>query len=294
MYPEHEWHNWRFNEPVPQEYWQKSGNLTKFFTWIAGKIGYNSMDDWYNITLEDICNYQHGKDLMYHYFSGSPFVALQLAYPDHNWLPWKFRKTPKRFWAKRENHLSFFCWLGKELGYQSMDDWYNVTHDDIHRHGGFHLLQHYDDCLLTALQSVYPEHKWIPWKFGQTPKGYWGQHPNQFRYIKWLGEQLGYQAVDDWYKVTQEDIYSYGGGGLLVDYYNNSPSKLLESMYPDHNWIPWKFGQTPKQFWKHLLEDPAEKRKLLNWLSERLGVRELSDWYRVSLTQIRHYANDFG
>ena len=52
--------------------------------------------------------------------NGSPFQALQAAYPEHEWLPWKFSNTPKGFWEKKENQKKFFDWLGKEIGYKDI------------------------------------------------------------------------------------------------------------------------------------------------------------------------------
>lgn len=68
--------------------------------------------------------------------------------------------------------------------------------------------------------------------------------------------------MDDWYNVTQEDIHIFGGAAFLHQYYNNSPFKALQSVYPEHSWMPWKFGQTPKGIW-----DKTENQKeFFNWL----------------------------
>ena len=224
------------------------------------------------------------------YYNGSPSKALQSVYPEHNWMPWKFGHAPKGFWEKHENQREFFDWLGNQLGYHSMDDWYNVTQEDIHKHGG-------KDCCMTITMILHQKH------FNQCIQNTIGCHGSldmlpkdsgrnmriRRQFFKWLGNQLGYHSMDDWYNVTEEDIHKHGGGGLLNDYYNNSPSKALQSVYPEHNWMPWKFGQAPKGFREKLLHDPEEKKKLLHWLSDKLSIRELDDWYRVSLNQIRQY-----
>src|SRR5689334_7486762 len=109
-------------------------NHKKFFDRLAKRLGYYSLDDWYNITLEDIQRYG-GAIRIHDYFNNSPSKALLTVYPEHNWMPWKFRMSPRGFWEKSEHHLQFFNWLGEQLGYHSLDDWYNVTQEDIHRHG---------------------------------------------------------------------------------------------------------------------------------------------------------------
>ena len=72
------------------------------------------------------------------------------------------------------------------------------------------------------------------------PKKFWIQPQNQKKFFHWLMEQLGYKCMDDWYKVTVEDIHKNGGSGPL-DHYNNSRSKALMNIYPEHNWELNKF-----------------------------------------------------
>src|SRR5690242_4709535 len=50
----------------------------------------------------------------------------------------------------------------------------------------------------------------------------------QREFMDSLGEQLGFQKMEDWYKVQRKDIVNKGGGVFLADY-NDSPSRLLQS-----------------------------------------------------------------
>src|SRR5690349_6915619 len=93
-------------------------------------------------------------------------------------------------------HKRFFDRLAKRLGCHSREDWYNVKLEVIIKHGGQRVLQCYNNSPLNALQSVFPEHNWIPWKFGQVPQGFWEKRENQLEYFSWLGEQLGYRSMD--------------------------------------------------------------------------------------------------
>src|SRR5438132_981027 len=99
----------------------------------------------------------------------------------------KFQKVPKYFWSKGQNQKQFFDWLGTHLGYKEMEDWYNVRQENIHKCGGKELLSgYYNNSPSKALQSVYGEHTWVLWKFGQTPKGFWKKIENQRQYFDWL------------------------------------------------------------------------------------------------------------
>src|SRR5690349_9956329 len=73
---------------------------------------------------------------------------------------------------------------------------------------------------------------------------------------------------------------------LLKRYYNASPSKALQAVYPHHQWLPWMFHK----FTKSMLSRTDEKQ-LLDWLSPKLHIKTLDDWYRVSIKQIRQIAS---
>ncbi len=56
--------------------------------------------------------------------------------------------------------------------------------------------------------------------------------------------------------------------------------KLLSNVYPEHKWLPWKFQQqVPMGYW----EDPSNQKKFLDWAATELEIKEMSDWYNVTL-----------
>ena len=58
--------------------------------------------------------------------NNSLYQLLSNVYTEHEWIPWKFTKTPKGFWNDTNNQRSFVQALGKELGINEMSDWYKV------------------------------------------------------------------------------------------------------------------------------------------------------------------------
>ncbi len=87
---------------------------------------------------------------------------------------------------------------------------------------------------MSLLQNVYPDHKWVFWWFNSVPWGSWDKKENQREYMDSLGRKLGYQTMEDWYKITWEEMYNLGGSGLLKKH--GSRLKLLKSVYPNHKW----------------------------------------------------------
>ena len=41
--------------------------------------------------------------------------------------------------------------------------------------------------------------------------------------------------LDDWYNINTQNIIEYGGSRLLQNEYNSSISKMIKSIYPNHN-----------------------------------------------------------
>lgn len=240
IYPEHQWVLRKFGN-TPRGFWGDKDLQRKFFNWLGAQLGYKTMDDWYNITLQGICKHG-GYGLLSVYYGNSTLKALQGVYPEHNWVPWKFGYSPQGFWEKQENRKQFFDWLGIQLGYKDMNDWYNVTVDHFRKNGGGGLLtSYYSTSPSNALQVIYPSHNWMPWKFAQAPRGFWEKQENWRRFFDWLGTQLGYKDMNDWYTVTLDGICRNGGQALMQLYFNSSPAKALQAVYPEHHWIADKF-----------------------------------------------------
>src|SRR5689334_18676447 len=104
-----------------------------------------------------------------------------------------------------------FDWVMAQLGYKCMEDWYNVTVENIHKNGGGSLLNRYKGSPSLALQSVYPEHNWELERSSHKPRNFWKNKENQKNLLDCLHNQFGHKCMEDWYNVTAEDIQKNGG-----------------------------------------------------------------------------------
>lgn len=50
-------------------------------------------------------------DLIRHYGDGSISKLVMNIFPEHHWLPWKFRVAPRYFWDAPCNRLRFMKYL---------------------------------------------------------------------------------------------------------------------------------------------------------------------------------------
>jgi hypothetical protein len=71
-------------------------------------------------------------------------------------------------------------------------------------------------------------------------------------------------------------LIELGGSSLFKN--NASLSLLLSEMYPDYEWLPWKFASRPHNFW----DDMKNQRKFLDWIAKEQNVKDMSDWYDIT------------
>jgi hypothetical protein len=58
--------------------------------------------------------------------------------------------------------------------------------------------------MFTMLSTVYPEYKWLPWKFVKTKNNFTKEQSNHKELVDDLGKQLNIKELSDWYKITNE------------------------------------------------------------------------------------------
>lgn len=62
--------------------------------------------------------------------------------------------------------------------------------------------------------------------------------------------------------------------------YHMSLPNILTSLYPDHNWLPWKFVSMPNSssYWT----DIKNQRMFLDWVSQELFFKNYDQFYSVT------------
>jgi hypothetical protein len=92
--------------------------------------------------------------------------------------------------------------------------------------------------------SAYPEHPWVPWKFSRVETGFWDDLTKQRQLYDWIYQELKLSSMDDWYRVTFHQLRTHYAAGLLQNYYDNSPPRALQTIYPEHKWDQARFYQS--------------------------------------------------
>jgi hypothetical protein len=68
------------------------------------------------------------------------------------------------------------------------------------------------------------------------------------------------------------------GGISMLTKYQGSIMSLLCAVFPEYEWLPWRFDTLPGSYW----EDTKNQRKFVEWAAKQLNIKEMSDWYHIS------------
>jgi len=174
--------------------------------------------------------------------------------------------------------------LGSKLGIdeKDIDAWYDVDAKRFEEIGGNDLVSKYGS-LWALLSTVYPERKWLAFKLGKVPHGYWTSVDHQREFLENVAPQLKVNKgdIDGWYGVSGAALKRLGGGSIL-NLYDRSLSKLLMAVYPNHSWDLAKFSKRPQNYWASV----ENHRKFMDDLGKKLKLRDLDGWYSVSIIDL--------
>eukprot|EP01118_Nematostelium_gracile_P004886 TRINITY_DN15820_c0_g1_i1.p1 TRINITY_DN15820_c0_g1~~TRINITY_DN15820_c0_g1_i1.p1 ORF type:complete len:269 (+),score=66.23 TRINITY_DN15820_c0_g1_i1:109-807(+) len=87
--------------------------------------------------------------------------------------------------------------------------------------------------------------------------------------------------MEDWYSITKKEIRE-NGGKLVLEKYDDILFRLLSNVYPNHDWIIWKFDRIPIQVWR----SKKDFSSAIHYIEKELRLTALDDWYRVSTHEI--------
>jgi hypothetical protein len=234
FFPKYAWKEWLF-ESLPADFWVEAENRRRYLEWLGIQLEYHTPADWYQLTIADFQTY-HGADLLHTYYHNSPAAAVREYFPDEDWQDWLFRPLPSAFWEDIGHRRQYLAWLGKQLGYQTKEEWHQLTTADFTRYQGADLLrQYYQGSPVAAVREYFPDNAWYEWLFGPVPSTFWAEAVHRRQYLVWLGAQLGYQTNADWYGLTAHDFVMHHGQELL-DYYQQLPFLAVLDVFSEETW----------------------------------------------------------
>ncbi len=266
---------------LPIYFWEDEQNHKRYIQWLGRELGVEKMEDWYKVTIQDF--YDRRGERFLEYYENSYTKALQTHFPKFDWKPWLFRQAPSGYWHDLENCRKYVKWFEKQSGFKSKKDWYEIRQDDIYALQGSGMLNHFACSVQQLVSAIYPDHDWKPWLFTQVTKNFWPQNENRIAYMQWLEKKLRYKKPNDWYRITKLDFIHNQGASLMQMGYK--PIALIRELYPDQEWLQWRFIQVSQGYWK----EKANRIAYLKWLKLQLGYRSTDDWFKIKNQDFAHH-----
>jgi hypothetical protein len=275
IYNDIPWNVHEFDK-VPNGYWNDKKNHRTWMDFIAEKYKVDRNEDWYEVCEYEACEWIGRSPINTHY-AGSHVIALIKIYSDSEWHPWRFQRTFHGYWNSMENRRKYFDWLEDLWNMNSKDEWYDVFESRVStNHGNGLLWEYYSGSLSLAIMDVYPEYPWQPWKFQRSPRGFWDNDTNLKEILERIAEEINIRGGDDWYEISSRCISATIGRKLSRNY-GNSPQRILNFLYPDTLWLPWKFQKVPRGYWNR----KSNRKFFYEWIEDRLGIQRGEEWYEV-------------
>lgn len=184
----------------------------------------------------------------------------------------------KRNWIIKDNIHKAMNEIGKKLNFNTIEDWYNLTRKDVINLGYPTLIKYAEESPMNLVSIHFPEYDWKPWLFKHRPRKFWLKKDSLERYYAWLKEKLNIQTTEDWYKVGCDEVKKYCGHGF--DHHKN-----LQLFYPNYEWKPWLFKNSPKKIWN----DPKIRKQYFEWLKKELKISNYEDWCNITLDKLKPY-----
>jgi len=200
---------------------------------------------------------------------------------------WIKGRVPRGYWQDLQHRLQYMKWLGRQLGYRTIEDWYRIKYKHFRKNNGYVMLNTYfSGSPSQAVMETFPEYDWKPWLFIQVPNGYWDNAHNRQEYMEWLGNKLNITTPVDWYNVTKK-VFEKNNVKSFLNYYAGSPTAAIIDYIPDFEFHEWFFTSVHREFWA----DRENRRRYMEWLGQKLNFDNLDDWYKITKT---HFKNNYG
>lgn len=262
------------NRKIPDDYWKDKENIILFMRFVCYTNKYKEIEDWYNCAKTNIIKLGGGK--LFIKFNDVIEILNFIYENNYTFYFWKLNIVPKGSWDDLNKQKEYMNWIYNKLEFKSMEDWYNLTYQQIYKNYGYTLTERYKNYPYGILKNIYPDYDWKPWKFNMVSSKLWEIKEILDKYRDYLSKTMNINKIEDWYNINQEIIFKNDGSGLIKK--AGSLINLLKIFYPDYVWLEWKLKKT-ENFWVNI----DNQRKYMDWLFKELKYETMEDWYKTSI-----------
>jgi len=201
LQPEHTFLPWKFSI-TPKGTWKTKETQKSFFNFLLQELSIKHHQDWYHLLSNANIHKYGGGGMLQIFYRDSPIEFLQKMVPNHDWMLWKFKCTPRDFWNSIHSQVAYFSWLCGELLLTHPQSFYSLTLVDFKKNYGSRITRIYRDSTQAIVTELNPEMKWSRWLFRRNRK--WENMHNHKKYFDWVGEEMGFEKKEDWNKLKKD------------------------------------------------------------------------------------------
>lgn len=272
---------------LPRDYWDDLPARERFLSRLGVRLGYLQPSDWYRMTRRQLI--ASGASGLLARYGDSPREVLRSVWPDaeNGWLPWRFSSSVRSFWSHPVRRRQFLDWLRQRLGWgPNLDSLYQLSPQLLHQHGGKSLLRYHAFSTARAVQDLYPEHQWQPWRFTHAPRSTWHDATSLYSFFEWIRAEALNIEIPQIASFPRDVIKALGGGRFLRAHANSVP-KMLQSAYPNLHLDSQKTSTDLSERSRPLWADPVRLRRFLDIAAESLMLTDATEWQRVAVSHLR-------
>ena len=266
--PDFEFVPWKFIV-TPSGYWKNKENRRKAYEYAKKALAIKDAEDWYKVKASDLKDIGLSSLIAREYCDSWKSFLVEFN-PDFEFVPRKFIATPNGYWKNKENRRKAYEYAKKALAIKDPEDWYKVKASDLNDLGLSSLIsREYCDSWKSFLVEFNPDFEFVPWKFINTPNGYWKNKENLRKYFEWLATIKEFTSIADFYSLKASDLIRNYGSSLISQKPYLNLIQLIKLAFPEYDWVMWKFARVPSGFW----ESKANQRMYLLWLFNELKLK---------------------
>ena len=252
----------------PKGFWEEKSNILQFLKELKTKYNLISSNDWNLITRNHIQSNGGGTLLCKYSLS----ELKRMGCPEGNFEVNK----PPGYWENSKNVQKFLNNLKQKFNLNTAEDWDSISRKDIQMNGGGSLLKKYS---LFQLKSLgFPDGKLSFYK-PKVSKGHWEDKNNVLKFLDNFKIHYNLNTAKDWNSITQMQIRSFGGIGLLHKY---SMFDLKCLGFPEGK-DTFDTEYKPSGYW----ENHQNIIQFLDKLKNIYNLRTFNDWNSLTAKLIK-------
>jgi len=273
LFPELSWQLWLFPS-IPSVFWRDKEQHRLYFNWLGSeKLNLRGLEDWYEVSFSQVLSIPPTHNLIFLNYQNSLSKCLEQIYPHHHWRLWLFSPSfLSRMLGEREQREYFEYIVQKRFNNSDLDNFYFLSLEHI---SNATFMQHlYDNCIFTALSTLYPHHEWSFWRWREQDVSphHWHNVRNIRRYVDWICICMGFRTPFDFYTLDLVSLKRFSASKHILNRYENF-FDVVSVSWPEFRFYEWLFSKNVT--YKKLLERSG---RFIHWLSNSLGFKSPNMW----------------